>query len=129
MSDEQDRVTSSREAPHLGVDFRDERAGRVDGVQRAIDGLSADFGRDAMRREHDPSARGHLVEFLDEDRSLAREIVDDMSIVHDLAAHIHRWAVAIDRALDDRDRALDTGAESPWLGQQGAARHDHFGPV
>ena len=71
-----------------------------------------------MRAEHGHGAGGHLVEFVHEHGALAlAQILDDMSVVHDLVADVDRRAVLGERPLDDLDRTVDAGAEAAWLGQ------------
>ena len=60
----------------------------------------------------------HLVELLDEHRALLAQVVDDELVVHDLVAHVDRRAVALERALDDVDRAFDAGAEAAGVGEE-----------
>ena len=80
-------------------------------------GLVLDRARDAVRAEHRHRARRHLGQFLDEHRALRPQRVDDVAVVDDLVAHIDRRAVAIERALDDLDRADHAGAKTAGLGE------------
>ena len=61
---------------------------------------------------------GHLVDLVDEDRALLLERRDDVDVVHDLLAHVHRRAVVLERLLDGDDRAVDSGAVSAGGGEQ-----------
>ena len=97
VPDEQHRVTAADEPLRLGVHLRHERAGRVDDVQVAAGGLGPHGRRDAVRGEDDGGAVRHLVELLDEYRALPFEIGDDVRVVHDLAAHVDRARVALQR--------------------------------
>ena len=49
---------------------------------------------------------------------LRLQVVDDELVVHDLVAHVDRRAVLRERLLDDRDRAVDAGAEAARIGEQ-----------
>ena len=71
-----------------------------------------------MRAEDDRRVVGDLVHALDEDRTLALQVVDDEAVVHDLVPHVDRGAALRERLLDDRDRAVDTGAEAARIGEQ-----------
>ena len=71
-----------------------------------------------MRGEHDRRAGGHFVELLDEHRALRLQVVDDEPVVDDLVAHVDRRAELRERLLDDRDRAVDAGAEAARIGEQ-----------
>src|SRR5262249_9071658 len=42
---------------------------------------------------------------------------DHMAVVHDLMAHVDRWTIEGQRALDDVDRPDDARAEASGLGQ------------
>ena len=48
----------------------------------------------------------------------ALQVVDDEPVVHDLVAHVDRRAELRERLLDDRDRAVDAGAEAARIGEQ-----------
>ena len=102
---------------HLG----DQRAGGVDEAQPAVDRLRAHLRRDPVSGEDDPRAVGHLIELLDEDRAALLEILHDVSVVHDLAAHVDRCAEAFERRGHGVDRTLDTGAERARRGEQDLA--------
>ena len=61
---------------------------------------------------------------LDEDRAALGQGVDDVPVVHDLVADVHRSAVLLQRALDGLDGAVDAGAVAARLGEQDAlGRH------
>ena len=49
---------------------------------------------------------------------MALQIVDDELVVHDLVPHVDRRAELRERLLDDRDRAIDAGAEAARIGEQ-----------
>jgi hypothetical protein len=58
----------------------------------------------------------HLFEFVDEDGTFVFEIINDETIVDDFMTDINRRAEQLDRAFYDFDGAIDTGAESAWVG-------------
>jgi hypothetical protein len=106
---------------HLGdldVHLGHQRAGRVEHGEAAARRLGLHRLRDAVRREHDGRAARHSVEFVDEHRALALQVLDDGPVVHDLVAHVDRRTVLSERLLDDRDRAIDAGTESAGVGEQ-----------
>ncbi len=118
VADQDDRPPARGVAAALDMDLGDERARRVDHRQaRARAASSTMSRRDAVRAEHRQRAVGHLVEFLDEDRALGLQLVDDMRVVDDLVADIDRAAVRRERAVDDLDRADDAGAKAARLGE------------
>src|SRR5207247_8401171 len=47
----------------------------------------------------------------------ALQAVDDEPVVHDLVPHVDRRAELLERLLDDRDRAVDSGAEAAGIGE------------
>ena len=106
---------------HLGdldVHLGHQRAGRVEHLQAARLGLAPHRLRHAVRAEDHGAAGGHLVQLLDEHRALGAQVVDHEPVVHDLVAHVDRRAELRERALDDRDGAVDAGAEAARIGEQ-----------
>ncbi len=85
-------------------------------------GLLVHLGRDAVGREHDDGALGHLVGLLDEDRAALLERLHDVQVVHDLLADVDRRAVVLERVLDGLHRAVDAGAVAARLGEQHPTR-------
>ncbi len=71
-----------------------------------------------MRAEHHRHVVGNLVEFLDEDGALGLQPLDHIAIVDDFVPHIDRGAVFLERALDNFDGAVDTGAETARRGDE-----------
>jgi hypothetical protein len=43
-----------------------------------------------------------------------------MTVVHNLVTDVDRWAIFLQRALDNLDRPLDAGAEAAGLSQDNA---------
>ena len=106
---------------HLGdldVHLGHERARRVEHGEPARLGLGAHRLRDAVRGEDDRAAGRNLGELVDEHRALRLQVVDDELVVHDLVAHVDRRAELRERLLDDRDRAVDAGAEAARVREQ-----------
>ena len=110
VADQQDVEVVLGEAPRLVVHLRDQRAGRVDGLEVALLGLAVHLGRDAVGREDHGLPGRHLVELLDEDRAARLEVGDDVLVVHDLLAHVDRGAVQVQRLLDGHHGPVDAGA-------------------
>jgi hypothetical protein len=108
----------------LDVDLRHERARGVENAQTRALRLGAHALRDTDARRTRRCFRRDLVELLDEHRALALRIVDDELVVHDLVPDVDRRAVARERLLDDRDRAIDSGAEATRV----ASRTLHHAP-
>ena len=118
VADEQDLVVVAGEAHGLAVHLRHERARRVDRLQTAIGCRVHDGRRHPVRAEHDVRTRRHLVDLVDEDRALLLELGHDVDVVHDLLAHVHGRAVALERLLDGDDGAVDAGAVAPRRRQE-----------
>ena len=73
--------------------------------------------RHAVGAEDGDAARRHLVDLLDEARTLGAQPLDHVPVMHDLVADVDRGAKVVKRPLDDLDRPLDAGAEASGLGQ------------
>ena len=114
MADEDDLAPVSGIALAFLVDLGDQRAGGVDHRQAAPLGRVFDRLADAMGAEHGDRALRYLVDLVDEHGALVAQGLDDMFVVDDLVAHIDRRPVDFQGALDNRNRPLDAGAESPW---------------
>jgi len=71
--------------------------------------------RDAMGAEDHRAARRDLASSSTNTAALALQVLDDVPVVHDLVADVDRRAVGSRGALDDADRALDTGAKTAWM--------------
>ena len=72
----------------------------------------------AMRGEDDSGAVGHLVELVDEYSAELAQALDHVHVVHHFVPHVDRCAEQADGALDDVDGAIDSGAETPRIGEQ-----------
>ena len=73
---------------------------------------------------------GNLSQFLHEHRALRGQILDDMLVVHDLAAHIHRrqsvgtWRIGgFENRPHRQNRPIHAGAESARIRQHDAFAH------
>ncbi len=101
----------------LDVHLGDQRACRVEHAEAACFGIGAHRLGDAVRGEHDRRAGRNLVQLLDEHRALVAQVVDDELVVDHFVAHVDRRAELHERLLDDRDRAVDAGAEAARIGE------------
>ena len=68
--------------------------------------------RDAVRREDDRLALGHLALVLDEDRAAGLEVANDVRVVDDLLANVDGRPVQVEEPLDGIDGALDARRSS-----------------
>ena len=73
--------------------------------------------RHAVRREHHERLIRHLVELFDEDRALGPQLVDHVTVVHDLVAHVDRrrrtWRAPARRSRWRARRPRRTRADGP----------------
>ena len=118
MSDQDDPVARRGEPAHLGVHFRDERAGCVHRREPTSGSVPMDARRDTMGREHQARTLRNLVFGLDEDRPASLEVGDDVHVVDDVFTYVDRRAVGIERLQYSHHRPLDAGAEASWLSEQ-----------
>ena len=79
-----------------------------------------------MGGEDDRAVIGAIGQFLDEDRTLRLQVIDDEFVVHDLVPDIDRRAPFAQRHLDDLDGAVHAGAEAAWGREvEGEGRFGH----
>jgi len=71
-------------------------------------------GGNAVCREHDRLALGHLGLLVDEHGAARFQVAHDVEVVDDLLAHIDRRPVQLECLLDGLDGALDPGAVATW---------------
>src|SRR4051794_22227156 len=97
MADEDDMPSVLNQALRLAVDFRYERACRVDIGKAAVMRFCRHRLRDTMSREYHRSVVRDFVELVDEDRSEIPQPVHHESIVDDLMAHIDWGSEPLER--------------------------------
>ena len=119
MPDHHDLAAFAAHARHLDMDLGNERTGRIEDAKPTRLRLVAHRARHAVGREHHRGSGRDVVERLDEHRPLGAKIGHDMIVVDDLVANVEGRPVLVERTLDDRVRAVDTGAETARLGKQG----------
>ncbi len=80
-----------------------------------------------MGREDDRRGGvGDFREFLDENRALGPQAVDDIAVMHDLVADIDRWTIDLQGLFHSIDGTDDAGAEATRRTQQnGEGRLGH----
>ena len=122
VADKQNLEVIAREPLRLAVNLRDERAGRVDGLQAALSGRIDNGRRHSMSTEDDMRALGHLIDFLDEHCALRLELAHDVDVVHDLLAHVDGGTVSFERLLDGDHRTIDACAVPAGRGEQDLLR-------
>ena len=118
VADHHDGAPLVAHSRDFDMDLGDERTGRVEYGEATRLGVGTDRLRDPMRRKYDGAPGGHLVQFLDKNRALRLEIVDDKFVVNDLVPHVDRRAVLRKRLFDDCNCAVDAGAEPARIREQ-----------
>ena len=128
MADQDHLAAAGGMASRIDVNLGDQRAGCVEIEHLTARGLGGDELGNAVGRKHDGHVLWHFLEFLDEHRALAFEILDDGAIVDDLMADIDRRAVFLQRQFDDLNGTVDTSAEAARAGEEdGQRRLGHVG--
>ncbi|GIR46070.1 MAG: hypothetical protein CM15mP55_0460 [Hyphomicrobiales bacterium] len=80
-----------------------------------------------MCGKYDRDAVGHLVNFIDKNRPFFQRR-NNLTVMHNLVAHIYRRPVQVECALDNLDRAINAGTKSSWICQnEGFWRLSCFG--
>ena len=123
VPDQHDRVAGGRVPPRLDVHLGHERARRVERVQAARDRVGLDRRGDAVRREDDRLALGHVALVIDEHCAAGLELPHDVEVVDDLLADVDRRSVEVERPLDRLDRPLDAGAVAARRRQEHLGDH------
>ncbi len=80
-------------------------------------------GRHTVRRVDHGRALRNLRLLVDEDRAAGLEVADDVDVVDDLLAHVHRCAVVLEGLLDRVDGALDPCAVAARRCEENAFDH------
>jgi hypothetical protein len=118
VTDQQDVVILGSKPACLVVHLGDQRAGRVDRAQAAALRVEADLRCDAVCGEHHDRAGRHLVDLRDKDSTSPLQRADDVRVVHDLPAHVHRRPELVQRHLDGLHGPVDPCAVAARLGEQ-----------
>jgi hypothetical protein len=111
MSDQYNGIAGTRESDRLKVHFGHQRAGGVNHLKPAANGILADLGRDAVSAENRPGAFGNLVHLFHKHGSGLAQTVHNVLVVNDFLADENGWAVEIQSNLDHVDCPHHTGAE------------------
>jgi len=121
VPDQQNVVILPRETNCLFVHLGDQRACCINRQELPRLGFAMNLRRDAMRRKDDSRTLGHLIGFRNENRPAAGEGFDDVLVVDDLLAHIHRSTVQFQRFFDGVDRPVNTRTIASRCGQENPA--------
>ena len=136
MTDVHDFISFAHETKHLTMHLAHQRARRVDHIQTATLRFGFDLWRHAVRGKHHRHIRlgrsiRDLIKFFDEHRALRSQLLDHMTIVHDLTTHVHRRQITMfailrngfQNGLHRQYRPVHAGAETAWIGQNNALAH------
>ena len=118
MADQHQRVALLGKLDRLDVDLGHQRAGGVNHLQAAALAALAHRGRNAVGRVDDALAVGHVVDFMDKNRALFRQLIHNIAVMDNLAAHVDGRAKGFQSDLDNVDRAHHAGAKAARLEQQ-----------
>ena len=118
MADEHQRIALAGKLDGFKMDFGDQRAGGVDHLEIAAFAAFANRRRNAVGTVDDALAVGHIVDVVDEDCALFRQLIHNIAVMDDLAAHIDGGAEGFKGDLHDVDGADHAGAKAAWLKQQ-----------
>src|ERR1700691_1906092 len=94
------------------MDLGDQRTGRVDNFQGAVLGFLTDGWRYAVGAEDEHCAMRDVLDGLEENRSAAAQVLDDVRVMHDLVVALDRLAVGFESQLDDIHGSYHARAES-----------------
>src|SRR5689334_24037999 len=92
--------------------FRYQWASRVNHAKVPQVRLFSHRGRNSMRTEDQHGPNRHVFHRFDKDGPAAPQLLDYITVVHDLMVHIHRRTVGFHRQLDDIHRPNHAGAKS-----------------
>lgn len=118
MADEHGLGALATGAMDLHVHLGHQRTGRIEHLEGAGLGHLAHRLGHAVGGEDDDAVVRHLVQLLDEDGARLLELVHHVAVVHHLVADIDGGSELLQRALDDADGPVDTGAEATGVSQQ-----------
>ena len=130
MADQHQRIALLGKFDRLNVDLGDQRAGGVNHLEIAAFAALAHRRRNAVGRVDDALAVRHVVDLVDKDRALFRQLIHNIAVMDNFAAHVDGRAKGFKGDLDDVDRAHHSGAKAARLEQQhplltgGSARDD-----
>ena len=120
MADEDQRIALLGELYGLDVDLGDQRTGGVDHLEAAALAALPHGRRNAVGRVDDPLAVGHVVDLVDEDRALFRQLVHHIAVMDDFAAHVDGGSEGLQGDFDDVDGAHHARAKAARLEQEDA---------
>jgi hypothetical protein len=116
-TDHDDLAATLAHPRDFDMDLGHQRARGIEHPETARLRLGAHRARDAMGAEHDRAAGRDVCQLVDEYRALRLQAVDDELVVDHFVANVDRRPELRQRLLDDRDRAVDTCAKTPGIGE------------
>ena len=113
MADEDNRITFPGETNRLGMDFRHQRAGGIDGFQSPLGSLSANFGGDAMSRVEKMGTFGNFGKIIDENHAFRPKMFDHPAVVDNLVINVQWRPERLDRQFEAFNRHIHPGTKAP----------------
>ena len=108
MPNKNNRVILAGVADHFKVNFRDQRARRINHLKFSFAGPFADLWWDAVGTEYNQRALRDVIERIDENRTLFSKFIDHMTVMDYFLVHIYGTTKLLDRQANDFNGADDT---------------------
>src|SRR5207237_7399563 len=118
MSHKNQRVTLLGELDRFDVNLRDQRTSGVDNLELSRFAGLPDFRGHPVCAVDNPRSLRHVLDAVDKNCTLSRQIVDHIAVVNDLLADITRGTEGLERDANDIDRPHYAGAKSSRLQQE-----------
>ncbi len=118
MADKHQRVSLLGELDGFDVNLGDQRTSGVNHLELALLGAVAYGRRDAVRAVDHTHPGRHLVDIVDEDRALFRQLIYNEAVMDDFFANVDGRAEGFERNLHDVNGANNARAEAARLEQK-----------
>ena len=118
VANEHQRVALPGKFDGFKMDFRHQRAGGVNHLEITAFAAFPNRRRNSMSTVDHALAVGDVVNVVDEDCALFRQLIHNIAVMDDLAAHINGGAEGLKSNLYNVDGADHTGAKAAWLKEQ-----------
>src|SRR5438552_3438776 len=93
------------------MDLADQGAGGIDDLQAALLRRDFDFRRYSVGAIHQPSARRHVIEIVDEHDAAAAKTLNNVPVVHNFVIHKQRRSEPLQRQFQRGDGHVHAGAK------------------
>jgi hypothetical protein len=102
---------------HLNVDFGYQWASGIKHLQASTLCLFLNRAGYAMGAKNNDRLVGHFGQLIDKYRTASAQVIDYVTVVNHLVAHIHRPAKHLEGAIDDVDGTIYPGTETSRVGE------------